>query len=181
MSDELEILGLVTGRLEGAGIQYMLSGSMALNHYAQPRMTRDMDLVVNLRGPDAAGIVELFEEDFGADLEEVKAAIANRRMFNLIHVERVIKVDMVVRKDTPYRVDEFSRRRRVDYAGLSLWIVTAEDLLLSKLDWARASHSDFQLRDVRNLIAAVPDLDWQHIDRWAKELGVVELLAEVRS
>ncbi len=125
-------------------------------------------------------MVQLFGADFAPDLAEIVAAIAARRMFNLIHVERVVKVDMVVRKHTPYRVEEFSRRRRVDYAGMALWIVAPEDLLLSKLDWARASHSDFQLRDVRNLIAAVPGLDWLYVERWAAELEVSELLDEVR-
>lgn len=60
-------------------------------------------------------------------------------------------------------------------------IVSPEDLLLSKLEWASDSHSDFQLRDVRSLIASVPGLDWAYIDRWAVELGVAALLAEVRT
>lgn len=179
MYEELEVLREVTHRLEGAGIAYMLTGSMALNHYAQPRMTRDVDLVAELRLDDADRLAELFGDDFGADLEEIREAIARGRLFNLIHAERVVKVDIVVRKDAPFRVEEFSRRRRVDYAGISLWIVSPEDLLLSKLYWAKDSHSDFQLRDVRNLIAAVAELDWAYLERWASELGVGSLLEEV--
>lgn len=149
MNDELEVLGTVTQRLESAAIDYMLSGSMALNHYAQPRMTRALDLVVDLNPGDALKIVELFGADFAPDLDEIVGAIRTRRMFNLIHIERVVKVDLVVRKLTPYRLEEFRRRRRVDYAGMAVWIVAPEDLALSKLDWAR-------------------------------ELGLTDLLAEVR-
>jgi len=47
---ELEVLQDATERLERAGIQYMLTGSIALSYYAQPRMTRDIDLVVELAG-----------------------------------------------------------------------------------------------------------------------------------
>jgi hypothetical protein len=61
-----------------------------------------------------------------------------------------------------------------------MWLVTAEDLLLSKLVWAAESHSEMQLQDVRNLIRSVGDLDWTYIERWADELTVGELLREVR-
>src|SRR5690606_32657345 len=152
----------------------------ALNHYAQPRMTRDMDLVVDLGAEDVERIVELFQDAYEPDPEEIRSAIARRRMFNLIHSERVVKVDMIVRKDSPYRIEEFRRRRRVQYGVVSLWIVAPEDLVLSKLEWAKESHSDFQLRDVRTLLNAVQELEWSYIERWASILGVETLLDEVR-
>lgn len=181
MSAELEVLAEVTGRLEGAAIPYMLSGSMALNHYAQPRMTRDMDLVVDLNLADVERIVELFQDAYGPDIDEIRSAVSRRRMFNLIHMEKVVKVDVIVRKESPYRIEEFRRRRRVRYDGISLWIVAPEDLLLSKLEWAKDSRSDFQLRDVRSLLAAVHDLDWGYLEHWATTLGVDALLAEVKA
>ncbi len=61
-----------------------------------------------------------------------------------------------------------------------MWLVAAEDLLLSKLVWAAESHSEMQLHDVRNLVRSVTDLDWTYIERWAEELTVGELLREVR-
>lgn len=64
--------------------------------------------------------------------------------------------------------------------GVTIQLVAAEDLLLSKLEWARESRSEVQVEDVRNLIACVPELDWPYVERWAPELGVEELLREVR-
>jgi hypothetical protein len=101
-------------------------------------------------------------------------------MFNIIHYDHVIKVDFIVRKDTPYRQEEFTRRIAVEIDGVTMWLVTAEDLLLSKLVWAAESCSEMQLQDVRNLIRAVVDLDWTYIEHWANELTVGELLREVR-
>ena len=46
MTPELKTMRDMVERLESAGIDYMLTGSMALNCYATPRMTRDVDLVV---------------------------------------------------------------------------------------------------------------------------------------
>jgi hypothetical protein len=102
-------------------------------------------------------------------------------LFNLIHVEAVAKVDFVVRKDIPFRREEFRRRRPVEIGGHPLWIVSPEDLILSKLAWAKTSRSEMQLRDVRQLLASVPTLDEAYLDRWAANLTVTELLREVRA
>ena len=103
MSEEIEVLKIVTGRLEGAGIGYMVTGSMALNYYALPRMTRDIDLVVELSPRDAERIVDLFREDFYVDGEAVRRAIERREAFNAIEMTRVVKADFVVRRESAYR------------------------------------------------------------------------------
>jgi len=181
MSDELEVLKLVASRLDGAGIAYMISGSMAMNYYAQPRMTRDIDVVVELSPADADRVVQLFAADFYCDPDTVRDAIARRFMFNIIHSDLAVKVDFIVRKATPYREAEFLRRREATVAGVRLWLVSPEDLLLSKLAWAKDSHSELQLSDVKNLIASVQIIDWPYVERWASELSVATLLAEVRT
>ncbi len=121
MTSELDILRLVTSRLDGAGIPYMVTGSMAAAYYAEPRMTRDADLVVELTASDASRLASMFE-DFNADA----------------------------------------------------------DLILSKLCWARDSRSELQLRDVRRLLTSGTELDAEYLNRWAKTLGVADLLHEVR-
>ncbi len=181
MNEELEVLRLVADRLDGAGIRYMVTGSMAMNYYAQPRMTRDIDVVIELAtGSDADRVADLFAADFVLERDVVHDAVRRRGIFNIIHREHVVKVDFVVRKETPYRQEEFLRRQRVEIDGTEVSLVTAEDLLLSKLHWAKDSRSEVQLRDVRNLIASVPRLDWSYLDRWAPDLTVEALLAEVR-
>lgn len=180
MSEELEVLRTVAGRLDAAHIPYMLTGSMALNYYAVPRMTRDIDLVVELGPGDADRLVQLFEHDFYVEPEAVRRAIAAQGIFNLIHDAHVIKVDCVVRKDTEYRREEFARRRRVDIAGQPVSIVAPEDLVISKLDWARDTRSGVQLADVRSLLASVPGLDEPYLARWTGRLGLATLYREVR-
>ena len=180
MSDQLEVLKLVAGRLDRAGIAYMVSGSIALSYYAQPRLTRDIDIVVEMRPDDAERLDDLFAADFYIDTEMVRDAINRHSMFNVIHYDYVMKVDFIIRKDTPYRQTEFLRRCPIDIDGMILWFVTAEDLLLSKLAWAADSQSQMQLDDVRNLITAVTSLDWAYIEHWAADLQVAELLREVR-
>ena len=179
MTEELEVLRIVTGRLESVGIRYMVTGSVAANYYAVPRMTRDIDLVVELAAEDADRLCALFEGDFYVDREAVRSAIARRTAFNLIHTGWVLKVDFVVRKDSAYRREEFGRRRQVTIDDMALFVVAPEDLIISKLDWARDTRSEIQLGDVRNLLTGVPDLDREYLTRWVTRLGLESLYQEV--
>ena len=180
--DELfEFLVLIAERLDRAHIPYMLSGSVALSMYAQPRMTRDVDFVIDIEEAQVDEFIDLFAGDCYIDRESVLEAVRARGMFNIIHEAWIIKADFVVRKDQPYRKTEFDRRRTVSIGGKAFSVVTAEDLLLSKLLWAMTSRSDLQLGDVRNLILSERGLDWAYIERWAQKLGVVDVLNEVRS
>jgi len=180
MGDELVILHRVTAALDSAGIAYMVTGSIALSVYAEPRMTRDVDLVVELSGTNGDRIIALFASEFHFDPDRIREAARHGGMFNLIHTATIVKVDCIARKTSPFRLAEFERRRRVELAGQAVFVVSAEDLLLSKLDWARDSRSEVQLRDVRSLMEMRPELDWDYVDAWAVELGLSDLLAEVR-
>lgn len=180
MTDELPILKLVTARLDAAGIPYMLTGSIAAGYYAEPRMTRDIDVVVELDPADAKRVAALFTPEFVVDEDTVAIAIARHTMFNLIHIAAAVKVDLIVRKELPYRLEEFRRRRQATIDGQRMWLVAPEDLILSKLEWARSSRSELQLRDVRGLLRAVPALDQSYVERWARDLGIADLLHEVQ-
>ena len=104
MQNELDIVRDVSQRLDGAGLAFMLTGSMAMNYYAQPRMTRDIDLVVALASRDIDTVVRLFHPDYYVSREAVTDSIAHESLFNLIHQESVIKVDCIIRKASPYRL-----------------------------------------------------------------------------
>ena len=91
MLDELSVLTLVTGRLDAAAIPYMLTGSIALGHYAQPRMTRDIDLVVALQPQDADRLADMFGDEFECNVDTIRSAILRQSIFNLIHTEAICK------------------------------------------------------------------------------------------
>jgi hypothetical protein len=179
VTEEIEVLKIVTGRLDAAGIPYMVTGSMALNYYAVPRMTRDIDLVAELSVADADRMGELFGNDFYIDRGTVRESIERRTTFNLIHTTLVVKVDIVVRKDSEYRRTELARRRRVIFEGHTFFVVAPEDLLISKVDWARDTRSEMQLEDVRNLVLAVPEMDRSYLEEWTARLGLGALYREV--
>lgn len=177
MTDELDVLRIIGERLDAAGVPFMLTGSFALGYYGKPRMTRDLDFVVALMERDVDALVKEFAPDFYIDEDAVRSAVRSQRMFNLMHLESAIKVDLIVRKDSEYRHTEFARRKAVDMAGVPTWIASREDLILSKLVWARDSGSELQMRDVRTLLD--DSVDWPYLKEWAPTLGVTALLDEV--
>jgi hypothetical protein len=179
MTTELEVLGFVSERLSARGLPFMLTGSFALAYYATPRMTRDLDIVVALNESDVGALVAAFESDFYIDADAARTAILSERMFNLMHLESGVKVDLIVRKSSEYRQLEFARRKPVSISGTGTWIVSCEDLILSKLVWALESNSEMQRRDIQKLLAGAVDLDYIH--KWAPQLGVAKLLEELMS
>ena len=179
MAEELEVLKLVCRRLEKASIPYMVTGSIAANFFAVPRMTRDIDIVIQIKKGDAPRLDEIFKNDFYIDQDSITEAGEKRGMFNIIHYEYVFKVDFIVQKDSPYRKLQFERRRKVEMEGEPLWVTTPEDLILSKLDWAKESGSELQLRDVQNLLHTLSDLDQNYLQQWACVLGLEGIYSKV--
>ena len=153
MQNEIDILRDVSQKLNSAGLAFMLTGSVAMSYYAQPRMTRDIDIVVALRPEDAEKISSLFRSDDYLSPESIPEAIRRQSMFNIIPYQSVIKVDFIVLSSTPFAHEEFGRRREAFIGDFQTTIISCEDLILSKLLWAKDSGSEMQLRDVRNLLA----------------------------
>ena len=118
----------------------------------------------------------MFESDYYVDSQAVSRAVENRSLFNIIHNEHVMKVDLIVSKDTEHERVKFDHRQIRTVDGIDLWIISKEDLIISKLQWARASHSESQLRDVKNLLATGFDADY--VQKWTNELQITELLNE---
>lgn len=179
MSEELDVLKEVAGKLNAAGLPYMLSGSVAMNFYAQPRMTRDIDIVIALDAQDIKKFIDLFKDDFYLDDETVKSEVHRLGMFNLIHNKFILKIDFIIQKDDEFSASAFGRRRNVNIDNTEVSIISAEDLILAKLNWGKESLSEMQLRDVGNIKNLVENLDSGYIDQWVERLGLQELYNKV--
>jgi hypothetical protein len=175
---EEEVLGRVVGLLERLAIPYMVTGSIAASYHGHPRATHDADVVID---PSLAQTEELLIAlgcaGFYLNVEGARQAVRDRRQFNVIEMARATKVDLIVRKDRPFSVEEFSRRWWCDLPFASrVAIVTPEDAILSKLEWARmGGDSERQIRDAAGILEVNPTVDRLYIETWARELGVSDL------
>ena len=168
----IRILHDISGRLELLGIPYMLTGSLAMFHYSVYRMTADIDLVMELQSRHAQMLINNLEPDYYVPHTSMRNAIESERMFNVLHQETAFKVDCVLRKSTPFQKSAFERRQNVDFHGGRIFIITAEDLIISKLLWAADSKSEKQLTDIKNLLRNPTDADY--IKPWLSKLDVQE-------
>ena len=174
--NEIDIVHDISHRFEQASVPYMLTGSMAMNYYAQPRMTRDIDVVIAIAPNDVDRLAAVFRPEYYVSEQNIRESLAHESIFNLVHHESVIKVDCIVRKSGEYRKTEFERRQKISIRDFATFIVSKEDLIISKLFWAKDSRSEVQLGDVRNLLAS--GYDAVYLQHWTRELGLDNLLKQ---
>jgi len=172
--NELDVLKLVARRLDDAKIDYMLSGSTALAFYGKPRMTRDIDIVIVIPLREVDRFVGFFDQDFYIDRDMVADAIRHQSMFNIIHLETVIKIDFIIRKNREYSILEFNNRKKIKLEDQEISVVSLEDLIISKLYWAKDSFSEMQIKDIVNLIDL--DFDMGYVKEWCSRLGLDSIL-----
>jgi hypothetical protein len=141
-------------------------------------MTRDIDIVVRLSADDVRRVVDLFSPEYYVSDLAVRAAISDQSLFNLFSLAHLVKVDLIVQKDDEFQRHEFERRQRHELGAISAWVISKEDLILSKLVWAAPTGSAIQLRDVRTLLAS--GADEAYLRQWSARLGVDALLLQCR-
>lgn len=173
---QFEFLSAIVARLDDAEIPHMLAGSMASTFHGEPRMTRDVDMVIDPTVETMGRFVAALDRS-RYDVDDAVEAVRRRDMCNVIDIETGWKVDLIVRKDRPFSREEFGRRQPAVVGEVELFIATAEDTVLAKLQWRARSDSERQFRDVVAVLTA-QDLDTVYLRRWPGELGVTLSLDE---
>jgi len=168
----------VVERLEVLALPWYLTGSWALAAYAEPRMTRDIDLVLDITRSDYESLVRpAFETDFPVN---DPIDLGGRSMGGLIHRRELVRVDLMFGRTDAWARSAMDRRHRLEHPTLgSIWAISAEDLVLAKLEWSEGT-SELQLRDVRSIVRLVDGLDWTYLERYAGALGIRDRLETIR-
>jgi hypothetical protein len=181
--NEQELLLDCVRRLNASRIPYMLTGSMASNAWGIPRTTHDLDFVLQCPPSQVPAMVAAFAHpDYYLDEASVRAAHQPPHQFNVIHVPSALKADFWLLRAVPFEREMFSRRLQDSWFGESIWLATAEDIVLHKLYWNRISPSDRQLADVAGVVHVQHGkLDEAYLRRWAAELSVSGKLEEALS
>ncbi len=172
----------VADALGSLGVEFYIGGSIASAYHGQPRATIDVDIIADLGSGQAPRLVKLLGDDFYADTTMILQSITNRSSFNLIHLSTMYKIDVFIPKSRPF--DQSVRQRTVKKAlfvgdDREYRLASAEDTILSKLEWYRAGGevSQRQWGDVAGVLQVqFHQLDLVYLRRWADELGVADLL-----
>ncbi len=177
-----EFLARIKAVLDDAGIPFMVVGSLGSSVYGEVRATYDIDLVIDPTPAQLQALVRSLDKaDYYVSENAAEEALKTRSMFNVIDRKTGWKVDLIIRQERPYSIEEFQRRGRREVIGIEVEVVSPEDAILSKLEWAKAGGSERQYRDAFG-IASVQwsDLDWDYMQKWGAILGVEKLLLQLR-
>ena len=150
-----------TNRLNKVGIRYMVTGAVAVIIYGEPRLTHDIDLVIELKIEDVKKIEEAFPSDeFYCPPEEViKLEIKrpSRGHFNIIQRETGFKADCYLMGDEELHLWGMSKRKKLDIEGDPVWVAPAEYVILRKLEYFSEGRSEKHLKDIASILAISPD------------------------
>lgn len=130
-----------------------------------------------------AFVKSLPEKDYYVSESAALNAFHRRSQFNVVDMATGWKVDLIIRKARPYSLEELRRRLSVRMLDVDVFVATPEDTILSKLEWASLSGgSERQMRDVVGVLEVKSgEVDRAYIERWAAELGLIELWHRVSS
>lgn len=173
----IETLRDFVSKIDRLGIEYMVTGSYAMSAYGEIRMTRDIDVVLELSEKDLQGLLDSFKDGYYINESSIRRALETRSMFNIINQEHGGKIDCIIHKHTDFARSSFSRRYKVSVSGVEFWISTKEDLIVSKLIWAKDTLSEMQIRDIANLSSSEYDSDY--VNQWIERLALGPFWAEV--
>ena len=165
--------------LETLEIPYMVAGSVAAVVYGEPRMTNDMDVVVDLRPESAGPLAGSFTPpDFHYPSQPtVLEEIRRRGQFNILHLASGSKVDLILRKATEHGASEFPRRQLQPMTtSQDAYFASPEDVIIAKLAFYLEGRSEKHLADVAGILRVQGDtLDRAYLEAWVKKLGLDEV------
>jgi hypothetical protein len=173
--------------LDGAGIRYMATGSVAAMLYGEPRLTNDIDMVLVLPRLALSPFVSLFPlaEFYCPPVEVlgVECGRARRGHFNLLHHETGFKADVYLAGDDPLHEWGLARRRCIELSGGegSLWVAPPEYVILRKLQYYEEGRSEKHILDIRGMLELSSDaMDMPELERWIRELSLQTVWKQVK-
>ena len=177
---EPNLFKIFTARLNKIGIRYMVTGAVAAIIYGEPRLTHDIDLVIELKLEEVKKIQEAFPsgEFYCPPEEAIKLEIKrpSRGHFNIIHRETGFKADCYLMGDDKLHHWGISKRRELDVEGEPVWVASPEYVILRKLEYFREGRSEKHLKDIASILAVSPEqIDF---DQLHEKIGVYGLEKE---
>lgn len=172
---ELDLFELYTQPLNTLGLRYMVTGAAAAIIYGVPRMTHDLDLVLELPAQDLERFLAAFSEDhFYRPPWEVVLLEAGRPLrghFNLIHFETGFKADVYLIGEDPLHFWAMGRRRKLQVGGGDFWVAPPEYVILRKLQYFLEGGSEKHLKDILGILkVSKTDIDFGILLEWVDQL-----------
>ncbi|MBW1911530.1 MAG: hypothetical protein JRJ11_18660, partial [Deltaproteobacteria bacterium] len=173
-----ELLQKIVDVFEYLQIPYLVTGSVASMAYGEPRLTNDIDVVAGIEEQHVAGLIKAFPADeFYISEDMVREAVHYHRQFNIIHPASGLKVDVIIKQNTPFDSSRFRRLQRIYLAeSYQANFAAPEDVIIKKMEYYREGGSEKHLRDIAGILKISGELvDRDYISDWSRRLGLIEI------
>ena len=148
--------------LNRSNYQYMVTGSIASIIYGEPRLTHDVDLILDLPSKDVSKFISLYPLDkFYCPPEDIiknEIARETRGHFNIIHHESGFKADIYPIGEDKLHKWAMARRHKVNVENSDIWLAPPEYVIIRKLEYYREGQSPKHLRDIKRILEYSADL-----------------------
>ena len=165
--------------LDELKIDYFITGGFAVSVWGRPRATFDIDIVVNMREPQAEQLASAWKMMCNtgyADANMAREAIRKGGEFNFIDPDSGLKVDFWSKKENFGLPKEFERKKIKKINGQKICFISPEDLILSKLEWHKISPLEKHMDDIKSVLKISGDiLDKEYLDYWIEKLELENL------
>lgn len=168
-----ELLETIVTVFDHLRIPYLVTGSVAAMAYGEPRLTNDIDIVAAVQEKHIPGLIAAFPAaEFYILDDMIREAIQHKSQFNIIHPASGLKVDIMIRQDTPFDASRFSRIRKIHPSDTyEANFAAPEDVIIKKMEYYQAGGSDKHLRDITGILEISGDeVDRGYIAQWAQRL-----------
>ena len=174
-----DLTQIFISRLNSLGVKYIVTGAVASIIYGEPRLTFDLDLVIELHPKDVDRFAAAFPlEDFycpPSQIIQIEIARPQRGHFNLIHHDTGFKADIYASGQDKLHQWALNNRKHVDFEGEAFWLAPVEYVILRKLQYYREGRSEKHLRDVSSILEISSDqIDFKTLKNKIKEMGLKE-------
>ncbi len=177
-----EPFGYYLDPLEGSGLPYCVTGSVAAGIYGELRTTNDIDFVLVMKVSDIEQFRITFpEQDYYVPPTEVLLTALlrpGRGALNLVHHWSGFKADLFFAVRDPLHLWAMKHRRRGQYFAEQLWVAPPEYVVIRKLEYYREGRSEKHVSDVCSMLNVTP-VDHDFIAAQNKRLGLQEQWDEV--
>ena len=169
--------------LEKLKIPYMISGSVGSMVYGEPRMTNDIDIVLELKDDKIEDFLAFFNEEqfYFPSVEFIKSAIQKKTQFNIIHANSGSKADFIIRKDTEFAQHEFSRKKNVAFTeDFQASTASPEDIIISKIGFYKSGKSEKHISDIVSMLKiSDKEINLEYIEDWVEKLNFQEIWTHI--
>lgn len=179
-----ETLKWICDKFEKLNIDYMITGGSAVGFWGHIRTTMDIDIVVNIVKDKTDALIDNIKKEAYIDEQDIKESIEKSTMFQILNNKTYFKIDIIplILQDE-YEKQKFKNRLKINFSGKDIYVISPEDLIISKLIWSKSSGgSERQIRDCESIYKLNKEnIKKEYLQIWIKELNLLEEFDKIKN